>query len=97
MPEEKATWADRIFEQVINQVLRGVAKNAQRTMRRVLRMVMIAMAGAIIATLGVAFLAVGSVKWLSLLMPGWLAWSIVGIVLILLGVILALATSFSPR
>lgn len=52
---------------------------------------MMALAGVVIALLGVAFLAIGAVKWFSFLMPSWLAWAIVGIVLMLLGIILALA------
>jgi type VI protein secretion system component VasK len=54
-------------------------------------MVVMALAGVVVAVVGVAFLAVGAVKLFSFLMPNWLAWAIVGIILILVGIILALA------
>ena len=72
-------------------------KGAERFLKRMLRMVAMALAGITIALLGVAFLAVGAVKWFSILMPSWLAWTIVGIILLLLGAILALATVIGSR
>ena len=54
-------------------------------------------AGVVVALIGVAFLAVGVVKWLAELLPSWLAWLIVGIILLLLGVILTLATFVASR
>jgi hypothetical protein len=56
-----------------------------------------ALAGVTIAVLGIAFLAVGAVKWFSILMPNWLAWSIVGFILLLIGVVLGLAALIGSR
>jgi len=36
--------------------------------------------------------AVGAVRWLSALMPSWLAWAIVGIILLLIGVSVTMTT-----
>jgi hypothetical protein len=60
-------------------------------------MVLMVLAGVTIVVLGIAFLAVGAVKWFSILMPNWLAWSIVGIILLLIGVVLGLAALISSR
>lgn len=98
MPEhEKPTLIERLVLLILRQTLGGVAKSAERFIKRALRLAVMALAGLTIAVLGVAFLAVGAVKWFSILMPSWLAWAIVGVVLLLVGVILALATLIGSR
>lgn len=82
---------------LFRQALGGVAKSAERIIKKALRLAVMAFAGIVIAVLGVAFLAVGTVKWFSLLMPSWLAWGIVGIILLLIGLVLALPTFMSSR
>jgi hypothetical protein len=56
-----------------------------------------ALTGAIIAVLGVAFFAIGAVKWFSLVIPSWQAWVIVGIILLIVGAVLAGATLIGSR
>jgi len=51
-----------------------------------------AFGGVIIALLGLTFLTVGIIKWLTLLMPGWLAWILVGIIILLAGLTLTFAS-----
>jgi hypothetical protein len=98
LPEEdKPTLVERLVMLVLRQTVGGLVKGAERFLKRMLRMVAMALAGVTIAVLGVAFLAVGAVKWFSILMPSWLAWAIVGVILLLLGVILALATVIGSR
>jgi putative Ca2+/H+ antiporter (TMEM165/GDT1 family) len=55
------------------------------------------LAGIVIALIGVGFVSVGAVKWLSALMPSWLAWVIVGIMLLLIGVTVTATTFASGR
>jgi hypothetical protein len=50
-----------------------------------------------IAVLGLVFLAIGVVKWFSVMMPSWLAWLVVGLLLFLLGLLLALVGFVSSR
>ena len=95
--EDKPTLVERIVLLVLRRTVGGVIKGAERFLKRMLRMVVMALAGVTIAVLGIAFLAVGAVKWFSMLMPNWLAWAIVGIVLLLVGVILALGTLVGLR
>jgi len=95
--EDKPTLVERIVLQILRQTVGGVMKGAQRFLKRMLRMVAMALAGVVIAVLGVAFLAVGAVKWFSILMPNWLAWSIVGVILLLVGIVLALGTVIGSR
>jgi hypothetical protein len=98
LPErDKSTLVERFVQLVLGRILDTVARNAGRFVKRALRMVVMALAGVTIVVLGIAFLAVGAVKWFSILMPNWLAWSIVGIILLLVGVVLGLATLISSR
>ena len=90
MPEqEKSTFLERIIMMIIRQSLGGVVKTIERFIKRTLRIAAMVLAGVVIAVLGVAFLAVGAVKWLSNIMPNSVAWAFVGIVLLLVGLLLA--------
>jgi len=95
--EEKSTLIERLILLVVRQTFGGIAKSAERFVKRALRWASLALAGVVIAVLGIAFLAVGTVKWFALLMPSWLAWFIVGMILLLIGLVLTLATLASSR
>ena len=75
----------------------NVAKIAERFVKRTIRLVAVVLTGVIIGVLGVAFFAVGVVKWFSLVIPIWQAWAIVGIILLLVGAALAGATLIGSR
>jgi hypothetical protein len=95
--EEKSTLIERLILLVVRQTFGGITKSAERFVKRALRWASLALAGVVIAVLGIAFLAVGTVKWFALLMPSWLAWFIVGMILLLIGLVLTLATLASSR
>ena len=98
MPKaDTASFLDRLAKLIIHEALGGVAKPAERFVKRVAKAVGLILGGIVLAILGVAFASVGAVKWLSALMPGWLAWLIVGIILFLIGVIVTTATLASNR
>jgi hypothetical protein len=93
----RSNFVERLIQLGLGRILDGVAKSAERFVKRALRMAVMALAGVTIAALGIAFLAVGAVKWFSILMPNWLAWSIVGFILLLIGVVLGLAALIGSR
>ena len=98
MPEtEKTSFLDRFVKLIVREALGGIAKPAERFAKRIARAVGLILGGIVLAILGIAFVSVGAVKWLSALMPGWLAWVIVGIILILIGIIATTATLASGR
>jgi hypothetical protein len=98
LPErDKSNFVERLIQLALGRILDSVTKSAERFIKRTLRMVLMVLAGVTIVVLGIAFLAVGAVKWFSILMPNWLAWSIVGIILLLIGVVLGLAALISSR
>lgn len=96
MSEKKSTIIERLARLFLKEALGGLAKPAERLAKRVARGIGLILAGIVIAVLGVTFVAVGAVKWLALLMPSWLAWLLVGIILLLLGITVTSVT-YSSR
>jgi nitrogen fixation/metabolism regulation signal transduction histidine kinase len=88
---------EKLIKLVLREALGGVAKPAERFMKRVVRAFGLILAGIVIAIIGVGFVSVGAVKWLSVLMPSWLAWVIVGIMLLLIGITVTMTTFASGR
>ncbi len=98
MPEdEKPSLLEALTRSLIQRVLGGLGRYAEQLLRRLLRLVGLYLAGFMLAVVGLVFLALGVVRWLTLLIPSWLAWLIVGIVLFLLGVVLTMAAYIASR
>jgi len=98
MPErEKSSLIETLIRGIMERALGGLSRYAERIMKRLLRLAGLYVAGVVVILLGVAFLAVGVVKWLTLIIPNWLAWTFVGIILFLFGLILALAAFLASR
>jgi len=94
---ERSSIIEKLLRVIMREILGGVAKPAERFVKRLARAVGLILAGITIAIIGVAFVAVGAVRWLSLLMPTWLAWLIVGIILFLIGITVTMTTLASGR
>ena len=75
----------------------SVTKYVERVVRRLLRLAGLYIAGLLIAVIGLIFLAIGVVKWLAMIVPSWLAWLMVGIVMLLLGVVFVLAAFLASK
>jgi hypothetical protein len=98
LPEkETSNLFEKLARLVLREVLGGIAKPAERLAKRVARAVGLILAGLVISVLGIAFLAVGAVRWLAILMPAWLAWVLVGIILFLVGVTVTAVTYSTGR
>lgn len=98
MPEkETSNLFERLVRLILREALGGIAKPVERLAKRVARAVGLILAGVVISVLGIAFLAVGAVRWLAILMPAWLAWVVVGIILFLVGVTVTAVTFSSGR
>jgi hypothetical protein len=98
LPEpEKPALAEKLVKLILREALGGVAKPVEHFVKRLVRSVALIMGGIVIAVLGIAFVAVGAVRWLSTLMPTWLAWAIVGIMLLLIGVTVTTTAYASGR
>jgi hypothetical protein len=93
MPEdEKPSIIEALVRAIAQRALGFLNRYVDRAVKRALRMAGLYMAGLVIALIGIIFLATGIVKWLAMIIPSWLAWTIVGIVLLLWGMVLTLAT-----
>jgi len=98
LPEpEKPALAEKLVKLILREALGGVAKPLEHFVKRLVRSVALIMGGIVIAVIGIAFVAVGAVRWLSTLMPTWLAWAIVGIMLLLIGVTVTTTAYASGR
>jgi hypothetical protein len=98
MPEdERPSIIEALVRAIAQRALGFLNRYVDRVVKRALRMAGLYMAGLVIALVGVIFLATGVVKWLAMLVPSWLAWIIVGIVLLLWGTVLTLATFVASK
>ncbi len=82
---------------ILREAIGGVAKPVEHFFKRLVRSVALILGGIVIGVIGIAFVAVGAVRWLSALMPTWLAWAIVGIMLLLIGVTVTTSAYASGR
>ena len=93
MPEaERSELAKKLIKFILREALGGARKPVESFVKGLARSVGLILAGVIIAVIGIGFAAVGAVRWLSGLMPSWLAWAIVGIILVLVGVSVTMTT-----
>jgi len=98
MPEhEKPSLIETLIRGITERALGGLNRYIERIVKKLLRLAGLYIAGIVVILLGVAFLAVGVVKWLTLIIPNWLAWTFVGIILFLFGLVLALAAFLASR
>jgi uncharacterized protein involved in cysteine biosynthesis len=93
----KSSLLETIVRAVAQRTMGTVTKYIERIVRRVLRLAGLYVAGLLIALIGLIFLAIGVVKWLALIVPSWLAWLIVGIIMLLLGVVFVLAAFLASK
>jgi hypothetical protein len=93
LPEpERSEPVKKLVKFILREALGGAARPVEGFIKRLARVVGLILAGVVIAIIGVGFVAVGAVRWLSALMPSWLAWAIVGIILLLIGVSVTMTT-----
>jgi len=98
MPEDdKSSILETIMRAIARRVLGGLSRYAEQILKRLLRLAGLYAAGIVIALLGIGFLAAGAAQWLATIVPGWLAWMIVGIILFLWGVVLTLTAFLATR
>jgi len=98
MPErEERSLIETLFTGIAKRILGGLNRYVEQVLKRLLRLAGLYLAGAVLALFGVAFVSVGVVKWLVMIVPSWLAWLMVGVVLFLLGVVLTLSAFLASR
>jgi len=89
--QEKPTFGERLVKAILRKVVDNLVDSFDHYARKFFRAVAMILAGIFIALLGIAVIAIGVVKWFALFLPSWLAWTIVGIMLLLIGAVLVAA------
>ena len=74
MSDDEKSFVEKIFQEILRRTLGKLSESIERSIKRAIRLAAMAFGGIIIALLGLTFLTVGIIKWLTLLMPNWLAW-----------------------
>jgi branched-subunit amino acid permease len=69
-------------------VIGNLIESIEDYSKKLVRTLAMILGGVMIALLGILVIAVGVIKWLSQIVPPWLSWVVVGIVLLLIGVLL---------
>jgi len=92
LSNDEKSFVEKIFQEILRRTLGKLSESIERSIKRAIRLAAMAFGGIIIALLGLTFLTVGIIKWLTLLMPNWLAWILVGIIILLAGISLTLAS-----
>jgi fatty acid desaturase len=93
----KSSLVETIVRAVAERAMGTVTKYIERVVRRILRLAALYIVGLFIAVVGLIFFAIGVVRWLALIVPAWLAWVIVGIIMLLLGVVFVLAAFLASK
>ena len=91
MADDKS-FVEKILQDITRRTLGKLSESIERSIKHAIRLAAMALGGIIVALLGLTFLTIGIIKWLTLLMPNWLAWILVGIIILLAGVSLTLAS-----
>jgi hypothetical protein len=86
--EEKPTFWEKLLGMVLRKAVDNLVDSFDHYSRKFVRAAAMILAGIAIAMLGIAVIAVGVAKWFALFLPSWLAWTIVGILLLLIGALL---------
>jgi uncharacterized membrane protein HdeD (DUF308 family) len=93
----KSSLLETIFRAVAQRTMGTVTKYIERIVRRALRLAGLYAAGLLIAIIGLIFLAIGVVKWFAVIMAPWLAWLIVGIIMLVVGTVFLGAASLASK
>jgi uncharacterized membrane protein HdeD (DUF308 family) len=93
----KSSLLETIFRAVAQRTMGTVTKYIERIVRRALRLAGLYAAGLLIAIIGLIFLAIGVVKWFAVIMAPWLAWLIVGIIMLVVGAVFLGAASLASK
>ena len=89
--EEKPAFWEKLLGIILRRTVDNFVDSFDRYSKKFVKAAAMILAGIAIAMLGIAIIAVGVAKWFALFLPSWLAWTIVGILLLLIGAILVAA------
>ncbi|HUO43041.1 MAG TPA: phage holin family protein [Methylomirabilota bacterium] len=86
--EEKPAFWEKLLNVVLRKTVDNFVDSFDHYSKKFVRSAALILGGIAIAMLGIAAIAVGVAKGLTLFLPAWLAWVIVGVLLMLIGTVL---------
>ena len=89
--EEKSTFMERLVSLIMRRTVDNLVDSLGHYSKKLVKTAAMILAGIAIAMLGITIVAIGIVKWFALFLPPWLAWVIVGIILLIIGALLVAA------
>ena len=89
--QEKPTLWDKLLNVFLRKMADHLVDSVDQYAKKLVRAVAMILAGIAIALFGIGAIAVGVIKWFALFLPSWLAWTIVGAMLVLIGAVLIAA------
>ena len=88
--QHRSIWgriADHLLDPLLNEVEKAIKKRVDKYVREITQTILIGVVGAVMLAGGLIFILIGVTKYLSTVMPSWLAWGLVGIIMALIGTI----------
>ncbi len=80
-----------IFERMKKEIETRIKSYISEIVRSMVRKIAIAMVGAILTLIGVIFICISLVRILSIYLPDWAAWLLVGLGVLILGALLSMS------
>ncbi len=87
----------KISSTILEEAQEAVGSYVKDKIKQVLKTIAIAVTGSILLAAGIIFLCIGSIRYLSLILPSWLAWTIIGMFVAMIGLLLLLVSLLSLK
>jgi len=87
----------KISSTVLEEAREAVGNYVKDKIKQVLKTIAIAVTGAILLAAGIIFFCIGSIRYLSSILPSWLAWTMIGIFVAMIGLLLLLVSLLSLK
>ena len=82
----------KISSTFLSEAREAVGGYVKEKIKQVLKTIAVAVAAIVFLSTGVIFVCVGLIRYLSLIVPSWLAWIFVGIIVAMIGLLLILVS-----
>jgi len=87
----------KIFSTILVRVQEAVGGYVKGKIKQVLKTIAVAVIAIVFLATGVIFVCIGLIRYLSLIVASWLAWTIVGIIVAMIGLLLLLVSLLSLK
>ncbi len=87
----------KIYSSILGQAQDAVGGYVKDKIKQVLRAIAVAVTGIVLLAAGIIFFCVGLIGYLSPIIPSWLAWTVVGIIVAMVGLVLLLVSLLSLK